>query len=134
MRLQTGKSRRNLTVVFEDLPGPQAKPAGPILDLRLMFWPWRICEAATESRLVLHRELIDIAQRNLNASFCLLRKLTETKNLGEIVELQAAHLGSRIAASIGQSEELATLSIKMALQFARDTYSSGLSNNDGQML
>ena len=39
-----------------------------------------------------------------------------------MVELQAAHFSNQLAASIGQSEELATLSIKTALQFARGAY------------
>ena len=36
-----------------------------------------------------------------------------------MVELQAAHFSNQLAASIGQSEELAALTIKTALQFAR---------------
>ena len=74
------------------------------------------------SRLLMHWEMIDLAQRNLNASFSLLRKLVGARNLGEIVELEAAHFSNQLAASIAQSEEFATLSIKTALQFARATY------------
>ena len=39
-----------------------------------------------------------------------------------MVELQAAHFSNQLAASIAQSEELATLSIKTALQFVRGAY------------
>ena len=66
--------------------------------------------------------MIDLVQRNLNASFSLLRRLTGARNLGEVVELQATHFSNQLAASIAQSEELATLSIKSALLFARGAY------------
>lgn len=112
-----------LTVVYADLPrqAPAEEP-GRILDLTFMLWPRQVCDAANDSRLLLHSEMIDLIQRNLNASFSLLRRLAGARNLGEIVELQAAHFSNRFAASIGQSEELATLSIKTALQFVRDAH------------
>ena len=115
-------SDHDLTVVFADLPVPQPKKAGPILDLTFLLWPQQVCDAATDSRLLLHREMIDLVQRNLNASFSLLRRLAEAKSLGEMVELQATHFSNQLAASIGQSEEFATLSIKTALQFVRGAY------------
>ena len=99
-----------------------ARIAGPILDLTFMLWPRQVCEAATDSRLLLHREMIDLGQRNLNASFSLLRRLAETKSFGEIIELQAAHFSNQLAASISQSEEFATLSLKTAMQFVRAAY------------
>ena len=46
----------------------------------------------------MNREIIDIWQRNSNASFSFLRKLTEAKDPGKIVELQAAHLSNQLAA------------------------------------
>ena len=114
---------RELTVVYADLPvqAPAEEPS-PLLDLTFMLWPRQVCDAAADSRLVLHREMIDLVQRNLNASFSLLRRLAGARSLGEMVELQAAHFSNQLAASIGQSEELATLSIKTALQFARGAY------------
>jgi hypothetical protein len=39
-------------------------------------------EAAAESALLLQQETIDIAQRNVNSSFCLLRKLVGAKSFG----------------------------------------------------
>ena len=53
--------------------------------------------------------MIDLVERNLNASFSLLRRLARAKNLGEMVELHAAHFSNQLAASVGQGEELATL-------------------------
>ena len=55
-----------------------------------------------------------------NAHFGLLRRLTGAKSFAEIVELQAAHLSNQAAALMGQSEELANLSIKAAVEFARN--------------
>jgi hypothetical protein len=66
--------------------------------------------------------MIDVLQRNLNASFSLLRKLVGARNFGEVVELQAAHLSNQVTAMIGQSEELATLSAKAATEFIRGAY------------
>lgn len=114
---------RELTVVYADLPVQAlAEEASPILDLTFLLWPRQVCDAANDSRLVLHCELIDLVQRNLNASFSLLRRLAGARSLGEMVELQAAHFSNQLAASIGQSEELAALTIKMALAFARGAY------------
>ena len=112
----------DLTVIFADLPVPPPKEAGPILDLTFMLWPRQVCEAATDSRLLLHREMIDLGQRNLNASFSLLRRLAEAKSFGEIIELQAAHFSNQLAASISQSEEFATLSLKTAMRLVRAAY------------
>jgi hypothetical protein len=112
-----------IKVVYADLPvRAPTDERGPILDLTFLFWPRQVCEAANDSRLLMHWEIIDLAQRNLNAGFSLLRKLVGARNLGEIVELEAAHFSNQLAASIAQSEELATLSIKTALQFARASY------------
>ena len=114
---------RELTVVYADLPVQAlAEEASPILDPTFLLWPRQVCDAANDSRLVLHCELIDLVQRNLNASFSLLRRLAGARSLGEMVELQAAHFSNQLAASIGQSEELAALTIKMALAFARGAY------------
>ena len=121
---QERDSDRELTVVFADLNTHQPEKADPISVLSLMFWPRQIYDAANDSRLVLHREMIELAQRNLNASFSLLRRLAGARSLGEMAEVQAAHFSTQLAASIGQSEELATLSIKTALNFIRNAYPS----------
>ena len=114
---------RELKVVYADLPvQAPAEKSVPTLDLSFLLWPRQVCDAAADSRLVLHREMIDLIQRNLNASFSLLRRLAGARSVGEMVELQATHFSNQLAASIGQSEELATLSIKTALQFARGAY------------
>ena len=42
-------------------------------------------EAAAQGALLLHREIVDIAQRNVNASFCFLRRLAGVRDLGEML-------------------------------------------------
>lgn len=113
----------DITVVYADL-AEQAPPQerDTNFDLTFMLWPRQVRDAATDSRLILHREMIDLIQRNLNIGFSFLRKLVGARNLGEIAALQAAHISNQVAASIGQSEELAMLSIKTTLQFARRAY------------
>ena len=122
---QERDSDRDLIVVFADLNTPQPEEAGPVFHLTFMRWPRQVCDAANDSRLLLHREMIDLVQRNLNANFGLLSRLAGARSLGEMVELQAAHFSNQLAASIGQSEELASLSIKTALHFVRSAYPSG---------
>jgi hypothetical protein len=120
---------RELKVVYADLPvQAPAEKSRPTLNLSFLLWPRQVCDAANDSRLIMHWEMIDLAQRNLNASFSLLRKLAAARNLGELVELQTAHFSHRLATSIAQSEELAALSIKTALAFARGAY-PGLSQD-----
>ena len=50
--------------------------------------------------------MIDIAQRNVNASFGFLRGLAGVKNLGEMLDLQVTYWRNQSAALIGQAEEL----------------------------
>jgi phasin family protein len=75
-------------------------------------------EAAAEGALVLRREMIYIAQRNVNASFGLVRRLAAAKNLGEILDLQATYWRNQFGALMGQAKELRTLSTKVAVDMA----------------
>jgi hypothetical protein len=112
----------DLKVVFADLNLDQPRELGPVFDLALMLWPRQVFDAAVDSSALLNREMIDVLQRNLNASFSLLRKLVCAKNFGEVIELQAAHLSNQVTAMIGQSEELVALSAKAATEFIRVAY------------
>jgi hypothetical protein len=116
---QASNSVRDLKVVFTDLELEPPQEAGPILNLTLMFWPRQVFDAAADSSLLLNREMIDVVQRNLNASFSLLKRLAGARSFGEVIELQAIHLSNQVAALIGQGEELATLSVKTAMEFVR---------------
>ena len=62
--------------VYADLPVQVvAENFRPILGLTFMLWmPRQVCDAANDSRLLLHREIVDLVQRNLNAGFSLLKR------------------------------------------------------------
>jgi hypothetical protein len=126
--LRDGNLAHDLKVVFADLTLNQSQAAGLDVGPARMFWPgdvfWspRIFEAATDASLLLNREMIDVLQRNLNAGFSLLRKIAEATSFGEVIELQAVHLNNRVTALIGQSDELATLLAKTAMDFMRGAY------------
>lgn len=97
------------------------EPSNPEVCGAQEFWPEavlsafeRTFETATQGALLLHREMIDIAQRNVNASFGFLRRLTGVKNLGEMLDLQVTCWRNQSAALIGQSEELRAMATKAA--------------------
>jgi hypothetical protein len=112
---------RDLNVYFEDLNLEAPKGAGRISEQPLIFFPQQAFDAAVDCGLILHREMIDISQRNLNASFSLLRKLAGARSLIEIVELQAAHVSNQVAALMAQTEEVARLSIKATMNIFRSS-------------
>ena len=117
-----GNLARDLKVVFADLNLTPLQVPRSIYDSVFLFWPRQVFDAATEASLLLNREMIDVFQRNLNASFSLLRKLVGARNVGEVIELQASHLSNQVTALVGQSAELTALSIKTATEFMRDAY------------
>ena len=115
----------DLKVIFTDLTLNQPQAAGSDVDPEFMvwprdvFWPPRVFDAATDAGLLLNREMIDVVQRNLNASFSLLRNVAGARSFGEVIELQASHVSNRITAWVGQSDELASLLAKTAMEFIR---------------
>jgi hypothetical protein len=113
---------RDLKVVFADLTVESSKEADPSIDLAFMLWPQRVFARAVDSGVLLNREILDILQRNLNGGFSLMRRLVEAGSLAEIARLQAAHWSHQIAALIGQSEELANLSVRTAIEVIRGVY------------
>jgi hypothetical protein len=115
------RTPRNLNVYFEDLNLEAPEGAGRISEQPLIFFPQQAFDAAVDCGLILHREMIDISQRNLNASFSLLRKLAGARSLIEIVELQAAHVSNQVAALMAQTEEVARLSIKATMNIFRSS-------------
>jgi hypothetical protein len=113
---------RDLKVVFADLnPTPPQAPE-PVEDSAFLLWSPQVFDAATEAGRLLNCELIDVVQRNLNASFGLLRRLAGVRSFGEVIELQASYLSNQVTALIGQSEELAALSVKAATELMRGAY------------
>lgn len=51
-----------------------------------------------------------------------MRRLVEARSLAEIARLQAAHWSHQIEALVGQSEELANLAMKTAIEVVRGVY------------
>jgi hypothetical protein len=62
-------------------------------------------DAAVHSAAAQRRNIIDIAQKNLNSGFDLAKSLAGASNLAEIVELQAAYWRKQFDAFITQAEE-----------------------------
>ena len=109
-------------VSFDDLA---LEPSSP--EIRVAREPWpeavlaalaKALEAAVQGALLLHREMIDIEQRNINASFGFLRRLAGAKNLGEMLDLQATYWRGQSGALMGQAEELRALTTKVAADMA----------------
>jgi hypothetical protein len=109
-------------VFFDDLA---LEPSSP--EIRVAREPWseavltafaKAFEAAVQGAMLLHREIIDIAQRNVNASFGFLRRLPGAKNLGEILDLQATYWRVQSDALMGQAEELRALTTNVAVDMA----------------
>ena len=110
---------RDLNVYFDDLNLEAPEGASRISEQPLIFFPQQAFDAAVDCGLLLNREMIDIFQRNLNASFSLLTRLAGARSFSEIVELQTTHLSNQLAALIGQTDELLTLSVRTTIDVLR---------------
>src|SRR6516225_3229365 len=84
----------------------------------LQSWE-RSFDAAGQGAVALNRKVIDIAQRNINASFDLAKGLAGARNLADAVELQAAHWRDQLDAFAAQAEEVRTLSTQVAADVAK---------------
>lgn len=111
-----------LKVLFEDLDLEAPLEVEVIPQQALALWPHQFLEKAIDCRRLLACEAIDVFQRNLNANFSLLTRLTGARSYGELLELQAAHLSNQASALSGQTEELISLSIRTALDLLRGPY------------
>jgi hypothetical protein len=108
-----------LEVVFEDLQFESSRGTRHVPQPIPVLWPHQVFEMANECARLFTREVIDIFQRNLNASFGLLARLARAKTFAEIVELQASHLKTQRAAFVSQTEEMTNLSIRAARDLLR---------------
>jgi hypothetical protein len=75
-------------------------------------------EKSCEGAVALNHKIIDIVERNINTSFDLAAKLAGTKNLAEIIELQAAYWRKQFGDLSAQAEELRALSTKVSSNVA----------------
>ena len=60
-----------------------------------------------------NRKIVDIARRNVSASFDLATSLAGAKNLAEIVELQSAFWRKQFGVLTAQAEEVRALAMKV---------------------
>jgi hypothetical protein len=63
--------------------------------------------------VALHREIIDIAERNINTGFDLATGLAGARNLAEVMELQAAYWRKLLGALQTQAKEGRELSTRV---------------------
>jgi hypothetical protein len=77
--------------------------------------PEGVFEAVVQNVQLLNRETLTIAQRNVNRSFSLLKRLATIRNLGTLIDLEITYWPDRFFALTGQIEELSRLSAKALL-------------------
>src|SRR5512132_2837890 len=70
-------------------------------------------DAAGQGAAAFNRTIIDIARRNLDASFDLAKSLAGAKNLTDMVELQTAFWRKQFGTLTAQAEEVRELSTKV---------------------
>jgi phasin len=78
----------------------------------------RSFDAAGQGAAAFNRKIVDIARRNVDASFDLAESLTGAKNLADMVELQAAFWRKQFGILTAQADEVRALSTKVAVDAA----------------
>jgi len=78
----------------------------------------RTFDAAGQDAIAFNRKIVDIARRNVSASFDLAASLAGAKNLADIVELQSAFWRKQFGVLMAQAEEVRALSTKVTTDAA----------------
>jgi phasin len=78
----------------------------------------RTFDAAGQGAAAFNRKIVDLARRNVDASFDLSASLAGAKDLADIVELQASHWRKQIDLLTAQAEEVRALSTKVVADAA----------------
>ncbi|MGA8434395.1 MAG: phasin family protein [Methyloceanibacter sp.] len=78
----------------------------------------RSFDAAGQGATAFNRKIVDIAWRNVNTSFDLAKSLAGSKNLSEMVELQATYWRKQFGLLADQAEEVRALSTKVTADTA----------------
>jgi phasin len=78
----------------------------------------RSFDAAGQGAAAFNRKIVDIARRNIDASFDLAASLAGAKNLTDIVELQSAFWRKQFGVLTAQAEEVHALSTKVTADAA----------------
>jgi len=78
----------------------------------------RSFDAAGQGAAAFNRKIVDIARRNVDASFDLATSLAGAKNLADMVELQSAFWRKQFGVLTAQAEEVHALSTKVTADAA----------------
>jgi phasin len=78
----------------------------------------RSFDAAGQGAAAFNRKIVDIARRNIDASFDLAASLAGAKNLTDMVELQSAFWRKQFGVLTAQAEEVHALSTKVTADAA----------------
>jgi len=78
----------------------------------------RTFDAAGQGAIAFNSKIVDIARRNVSASFDLATSLAGAKNLADIVELQSAFWRKQFGVLTAQAEEVRSLSMKVTTDAA----------------
>jgi phasin len=71
-------------------------------------------DAAGQGAAALNRKMVDIARRNVDATFDLVETLAGAKSFADVMELQAAFWRKQFGVLTAQAEEVRALSTKVA--------------------
>jgi phasin len=92
----------------------------------------RSLDAAGQGAAAFNRKIVDIARRNVDASFDLAMGLAGAKTLADIVELQAAFWRKQFGVMTTQVEEVRALSTKVRADAAEPLKSQNARGVDGR--
>jgi phasin len=92
----------------------------------------RSFDAAGQGAAAFNRKIVDIARRNVEASFDLATSLAGAKDLADIVELQAAFWRKQFGVLTAQADEVRALSTKVTADAAEPIRSQMARGADGQ--
>ena len=90
----------------------------------------RSFDAAGQGAAAFNRKIVDIARRNVDASFDLAKSLAGAKNLADMVELQAAYWRKQFDALTAQADEVRALSTKVTAAAAEPIKAHVASSRD----
>ena len=91
----------------------------------------RSFEAAGQGAAAFNRKIVDIARRNVDASFDLASSLAGARNLTDIVELQSAFWRKQFGVLTAQAKEVHALSTKVTADAAEQIKSQMARGADG---
>jgi phasin len=92
----------------------------------------RTFDAAGQGAAAFNRKIVDLARRNVDASFDLATSLAGARNLADVVELQAAFWRKQFGVLTAQAEEVRVLSTKVTAAAAEPVKSQMARGADGR--